>query len=139
MIISIMAKANPGVKRRRTFTLSPGSITYLEQETRRRNVDSVSAVLDELLLEKTQEQQRAALEANIKSYYDSLTDDEVEEQRSWGQFAEQHLVLTEEELSHAQSTAGRNLVHETPHRPSGKRKAPRSHRLNQRTKQSSAR
>ena len=85
------------------------------------------------------EQRRAALEANVTAYYDSLSEAEVEEDRLWGEFAGRHLALSEEELSHAQSTAGRNLVHEAPDRPAGKRKAPGGHRLSQRPKHSSAR
>ena len=126
-------------KQRRTFTLSPGSLAYLEQETRRRNTDSQSAVLDELLTEKRRERQIAALETTVTSYYDSLTDAEVEEDRLWGVFAGSQLALSEEELSHAQSPTGRNLVHETANRPSRKRKAAGRHRINQRKKQSSAR
>jgi hypothetical protein len=139
MIVSNMTFANRGTKKRRTFTLSPTSLAYLEQETRRRSADSQSAVLDELLKEKKLEAQRAALDADISSYYDNLSDEELEVQRAWGEFAGSHLALNEEELSHARSAAGRNLVHENANRPSGKRQAARGHRLNQRPKQSSAR
>jgi len=134
-----MANANPRIKRRRTFTLSPDSLAYLDEQARRRNLGSQSAFLDELLQEKSMEQRRAALEANVTAYYDSLSDAEVEEDRAWGEFAGSHLALNEEELLHAQPTARRNMVHETADRPSGKRKAPGRHRLDRRTKQSSAR
>jgi hypothetical protein len=134
-----MKHVTQGIKRRRTFTLSPASLEYLEQETRRRMADSQSAVLDELLQEKKREEQLAALETSIGAYYDGLTDEEVEEQRSWGEFAGQTLVLTEEELAHAQSAARRNLVHKTANRPAGKRNAPGRNRLGQHAKQSSAR
>jgi len=134
-----MENANPRTKQRRTFTLSPESLAYLEQQARRRKLGSQSAVLDELLLEKTREQRRASLEANVTAYYDSLSEAEIEEDRLWGELAGRHLALNEEELSHAQPTAGRNLVHEASDRPSGKRKAPGGHRLHQRAKQSSAR
>jgi hypothetical protein len=134
-----MANANRRVKQRRTFTLSPENLAYLDQETRRRGADSQSAVLDELLREKKLEQQRAALETQITAYYDSLTDAEVEEDRTWGEFAGSHLALSEEELLHAQSTARGDLVHEASDRPAGKRNAPGGHRVGQRAKQSSAR
>jgi hypothetical protein len=137
MIQSIMG--NRGIKQRRTFTLSPASLAYLDEQTRRHKLGSQSAFLDELLLEKTMEQRRAALEANITAYYDSLSDAEIEEDKAWGEFAGSHLALNEEELLHAQPTARRNMVHETADRPSGKRKAPGHHRLDQRAKQSSAR
>jgi hypothetical protein len=134
-----MANASRAVKQRRTFTLSPESLAYLEQQARERKLNSQSAVLDELLREKTVELRRAALEANVTAYYDSLSDEEVEEQRAWGELAEQSLVLTDDEVPYDQPATRRNLVHATSDRPSGKGKAPGRHRLNQPTKQSSAR
>lgn len=138
MIYSVMNDTTSETKQRRTFTLSPESIAYLEQEARRRRTNSHSAVLDELLREKKKEEQLAVVENQFTAYYDSLDDKEVEEQRTWGEYAGSHLALNEEELLHAQSTARGNLVHKTANRPSGKRKAAGSDRLRQRTKQSSA-
>jgi hypothetical protein len=134
-----MAKARGRIKQRRTFTLSSESLAYLEQEARRRNAGSHSAVLDELLREKDRERQLAALEAATTAYYDSLSDEEVEEDKVWGEFAGMSLALKEDEASYDQPTAGRNLVHQTPDRPSRKRQAPGHHRLSQHPKQSSAR
>lgn len=139
MIQCTMPNANRGIKRRRTFTLSPESLAYLDEQARQRKLGSQSAFLDELLLAKTMEQRRAALEANVTAYYDSLSDEEVEEHRAWAELAEQSLVLEEDEAIYAQPTARGNLVHEVADRPSGKRKAPGRNRLHQRTKQSSAR
>ncbi len=56
MILSIMENAN--LKQRRTFTLSPASLEYLEQEARQRSANSLSAVLDDLLQEKNAESGR---------------------------------------------------------------------------------
>ena len=134
-----MPNANRGIKKRRTFTLSPASLAYLEQETRRRSADSQSAVLDALLQEKKRERQLAALETAIGAYYDGLSDAEGEEDKIWGEFAGMHLALKEDEVFYDQPTARGNLVHETANRPSGKRKAPGRDRLSQHTKQSSAR
>lgn len=139
-----MPNANPHRKRRRTFTLSPASLAYLEHQARERKLASQSAFLDELLLEKTMEQRRAALEANVAAYYDSLSDEEVQEQRAWGELAEQSLALNDDEATYVennddQSPARGDLVHAVANRPSGKRKAPGRHRINQRAKQSSTR
>ncbi len=134
-----MASVKRDIKQRRTFTLSPASLAYLDEQARRRNLESQSAALDELLLEKKKDEHRALLAANITSYYDNLSDDEVEEQRAWGELAEQSLALKDDEVSYEQPTTRRNLVHETANRSSGKRKAPGRHRLNQSTKQSSSR
>jgi hypothetical protein len=128
----------PTRKLRRTFTLSPQNVAYIEKQARERNMRSLSAFLDELLQEKTREQKLAEIEANTIAYYDRLTDEEVEEQRAWGEFAGQTLVLTEEELADAQSATRRDLVHKIANRPSGQRKAPGGHRLGQRAKQSPA-
>ena len=138
MIVSVMPIRKSSRKIRRTVTLSPESDAYIKKQTRERKLGSHSAFLDQLLLEKAQEQRLAAIEAQITAYYDSLTPEEIEENRAWGEFAGSHLVLNEEELAHARSTAGRNLVHEAVHRPSGKGEAPGRRRLNQRSKQSSA-
>ena len=139
MIDSIMAKVNSGIKQRRTFTLSPASLAYLEQETHQRRAGSQSAVLDELLQEKKRERERAALEAAVGDYYDGLSDAEAGENRIWGEFAGTHLALKENEAFYDQPTARGDMVHETADRPSGKRKAPGRDRLSQRTKQSSSR
>jgi hypothetical protein len=134
-----MANANRVIKQRRTFTLSPASLAYLEQETRRRSADSQSSVLDELLQEKNRERHLAALNTAIGSYYDGLSDTEVEEDKIWGEFAAMNLALQENELPYDQSTARGNMVHKTSDRSSGKRKASGHHRLNQHPKQPSTR
>ena len=81
----------------------------------------------------------AALEANVSAYYDNLTNEEMEQDKIWGEFAGMHLALREDEVPYDQSTARRDLVHETADRPAGKRKSPGRHRLSQHPKQSSAR
>ena len=126
-------------KQRRTFTLSAESLAYLEHEARQRKIESQSALLDELLLEKTREQQLAATEAKIRAYYDRLSDEEVEEQRAWGEFAEQNLALIEENIPYGKSAARRDMVRETADRSPRKRKSPGRDRIGQRPKQSSAR
>jgi len=139
MIQGIMANANLRNKQRRTFTLSPESLAYLEQEARQRSSDSQSAVLDELLQEKKRERQLAAMEKAIGTYYDGVGDAEIEEDKIWGEFAGSHLALKEDEPFYDQPTARGNMVHEAADRPAGKRKASGSRRLSQHKKQSSAR
>ena len=40
-----------------------------------------------------QQKELAAIAASISRYYDSLTDEEVEEQRLWGQFSESQTLF----------------------------------------------
>jgi len=139
MILGTMENRSRGIKQRRTFTLSPESLAYLDEQAHERQLNSQSAFLDELLQEKSMEQRRAALEANVTAYYDSLSDEEIQEQRAWGELAQQSLALKDDEAYYDEPTARGNLVHAVADRPSGKRKTPGRHRLDLRKKQSSAR
>jgi len=121
-------------KVRRTFTLSPENLAYIEEQTRQRKLSSHSAFLDELLLEKTREQKLATLDANVRSYYDKLTDEETNEQRLWGELAEPTLLLTEEETPYDEPPTRRDLVHQASNRPARKRKASGRSRVRQRPK-----
>src|ERR1700685_1565067 len=98
-----MAARKSTRKIRRTFTLSPETDAYIKKQTRAHKLGSHSAFLDQLVLEKAQEQQLADIDAEVTAYYDSLTPEQIEEDRAWGEFAGSHLVLNEEELAHARS------------------------------------
>ena len=80
-------------KQRRSFTLSPQSIAYLEIEKRRRQADSTSAVLDDILRERLKEKEREKIGASIAAYYDSLSDDQVAENQQWARLSESQFPL----------------------------------------------
>lgn len=86
-------KINRKVKR--SLTLSPESVAFLEATIKRRRADSISAVLDEILQAARREQERASLERAVASYYDSLSDEEVKEDADWGLFALQQFPADE--------------------------------------------
>ena len=75
-------------KEKRTFSLSQESVAFLETERRHRRSNSLSEVLDEIIREKKRMAEQAKISAGIRSYYDSLSDEEMEEDRAWGRFAE---------------------------------------------------
>jgi hypothetical protein len=83
-----MAKPSTKRKEKRTFSLSSESLHFLELMRKRRKSASVSAVLDELIAQHRRSQEAHRISASITGYYDSLTKDEVTEDRLWGQFAE---------------------------------------------------
>jgi hypothetical protein len=78
-------------KQRRSFTLSRESVEYLEQEQKQRKAPSASSVLDEILRERRRERERQKLEASMVAYYDSITDEERTENRTWGAFGESQI------------------------------------------------
>ena len=83
-----MSKSSTGRKEKRTFSLSRESLHFLESMRKKRKSASVSAVLDELIAQHRRRQEAHRISASITSYYDSMTEDEMTEDRLWGQFAE---------------------------------------------------
>jgi len=103
MIVSMSSRVRPTRKLRRTFTLSPQNVAYIEKQARERNMPSLSAFLDELLQEKTREQKLAEIEANTIAYYDSLTDEERLVQDSVARFVN---AFPQYRVHHLLRTAG---------------------------------
>jgi hypothetical protein len=84
------ARSRRQVKQRKTFTLSPESVALLEELSAQRNPrgpESVSAVLDDLLLAMRREKTRQDMEDKIGKYYDGRSEAERREEIEWGKFA----------------------------------------------------
>jgi hypothetical protein len=75
-------------KQRRTYSLDPELVGYVETIRRERRIDSASAALEQLLWESKRLRQRRHQEELIANYYSSLEGDEAEREREWGKFAE---------------------------------------------------
>ena len=82
----------PNRKAKKSFTLSIESVAYLEEVQKKSGAGSMSAILEEILQAARREEKRAATDRAMKEYYDSLTDEEVEEQRQWGEFAQREFA-----------------------------------------------
>ena len=74
-------------KTKKSFTLAPSSVAYLERLRKERKAPSVSLVLDDLIREAESRRRRDSVEEAISAYYSGLTPDEEEDQSRWGQFA----------------------------------------------------
>ncbi len=83
-----MIEGNSKVKK--TFTLSPQAVSYLAQRHKETRKPS-SQIIEELIVEKKLQAEQARLSAAITRYYDSLDDEQVQEERAWGQFAESEM------------------------------------------------
>jgi hypothetical protein len=75
------------VKAKKSYTLSPESVAYLESLRKRRRAPSTSSVLEEILQAFRRQQERASIEKSVSAYYSSLSDEEAVEQAQWGEFA----------------------------------------------------
>ncbi|HYX69929.1 MAG TPA: hypothetical protein VE825_12400 [Terriglobales bacterium] len=74
-------------KEKKTFSLSRDAVSYLEN-ARKAERKSSSEILEELIREKKLAAEQERISASIRGYYDSLSDEEREENRAWGQFSE---------------------------------------------------
>ena len=75
-------------KEKKTYSLSPESIRFIEIVRKERHRDSASSALEELIQEKKMEAERLRIDASISSYYDSLGEEDREQNHAWGAFAE---------------------------------------------------
>jgi hypothetical protein len=74
-------------KEKKSYTLSPESVAFLEALRKRRRAASISSVLEEILQAVRRQQERASIEKSVAAYYSSLSDEEALEQAQWGEFA----------------------------------------------------
>jgi hypothetical protein len=74
-------------KAKKSYTLSPESVTFLEAMRKKRRAGSISAVLDEILQAVRREHERAMVGRAVADYYESLSTEEATEQAEWGEFA----------------------------------------------------
>jgi hypothetical protein len=74
-------------KKKKSFTLSPSSIVFLERLKRERKGASVSLILDELIRQAEAGRRRRTTEEAISAFYDSVSGEERKEEAAWGDFS----------------------------------------------------
>ena len=74
-------------KAKKSYTLSPESVAFLESVRKHRRAASISSVLEEILQSVRRQQERARIEKSVDAYYSSLSDQEAAEHAEWGDFA----------------------------------------------------
>lgn len=78
---------------RKTYTLSSEAVAVIEQERKDRRLQSASSALEALLKDGARQRQMAKVAASIANYYDSLSEEQTEEDRRWAVFAESQFPL----------------------------------------------
>lgn len=74
-------------KAKKSYTLSPESVAFLETLRKRRRAASISSVLEGILQAVRRQEERAKIEKSVDAYYSSLSDQEAAEHAEWGDFA----------------------------------------------------
>lgn len=89
MILGTMKGNTKRATRRakKSFTLSPSSVAFLDELRRERQAASTSLVLDQLIRNAEAMHRRQTAEESIAAYYSSLSPEEQKEQEAWGEFA----------------------------------------------------
>jgi len=82
-----MPSRNAARKEKKTFSLTRESVSYLESLRKGKKRRSTSAVLEELIRAQRRASEMERISASVTRYYDSLTKEEVAEERAWGEFA----------------------------------------------------
>jgi hypothetical protein len=77
-------------REKRTFSLSADALAYLDAFAA--NYRSASEALDTLIREKRAQAEKERVSASIRNYYDSISEDERQENRAWGEFVESQLA-----------------------------------------------
>lgn len=74
-------------KTKRTFSLSRDVVSYLESQRKENHRPSLSAVLEEIVRREQEQKEMERISAAFTRYYDSLTPEEIAEDRAWAEFA----------------------------------------------------
>jgi hypothetical protein len=83
-----MAPTRTPRKLKRTFSLSREALDCLERMRKEHHLPSASAALDQLIRAKKVDEENKRISASVTNYYDLIGEEEMEESRTWGQFAE---------------------------------------------------
>ena len=74
-------------KQAKTFSLSEDVIAVVENYKSERRSNSLTAALEEIILDW----RRVRLQAQFTAYYDSLSDEEANAEKAWGEFSESQI------------------------------------------------
>jgi hypothetical protein len=85
------------VRAKISTTVAPETRAYLERLVARGEAATLADALDVLVQHQIEDDRRAELERRAAEYYQSLSDDEMAEQRAWGDFSEGELSGSDRE------------------------------------------
>jgi hypothetical protein len=82
-----MPRSSLARKAKKTFSLSRQAVMYLESLRKEKRSKSVSSVLEDIIRQQQQARETERISSSVTRYYDSLTPEEIAEDRAWGEFA----------------------------------------------------
>lgn len=88
-----MATQATNRKIKRSFTLARESVEFLHETRVRRKANSDSEALDQLLTDLRLEAMQREIDAAYKEYYDTVSDEILQEQREWAEGTGRNMFL----------------------------------------------
>jgi uncharacterized protein HemX len=85
-------------KIRRSFTLSPESVAFVQETRKSGGMRSDSDALESLLHEAMVEAKLREIDAACKEYYDTASEEELAEQREWAELVGPNILIEAPEL-----------------------------------------
>ncbi|HEY5329332.1 MAG TPA: hypothetical protein VIJ79_05570 [Acidobacteriaceae bacterium] len=71
---------------KKSYSISVEAESFVRKVRKARKIASDSEALDMLLRESIEVHRKSAVDAAYKAYYDSASDQELEEEKSWAEF-----------------------------------------------------
>ena len=71
---------------KKSYSISVEAESFIRKVRKARKIASDSEALDILLRESIEVHRKSAVDAAYKAYYDSASDQELEEEKSWAEF-----------------------------------------------------
>jgi hypothetical protein len=79
-------------KAKKTFSLSKDAVRYLESVRKEKKRRTISSVLEDMIRQQQQAGQLERISSAVTRYYDSISEEQREEDGAWGRFAESQFV-----------------------------------------------
>ena len=87
-----MPPTSQTTKEKKSYTISTESVKFLEAHRLKLQSQSVSAALEEILQSARRQQEQELINRALTNFYDSVPDEEREEESQWGHLGLQDLV-----------------------------------------------
>jgi hypothetical protein len=77
---------------KKSYSISVEAESFVRKVRKARKIASDSEALDVLLREVIEVHRKSAVDAAYKAYYDSASDQELEEEKSWAEFGTEQMT-----------------------------------------------
>lgn len=96
MATSSITRRKRTARQKISTTISAQTLQYLERAIKSGEAANLAEAIDLAIRQLREEEWRREMDAKVSAYYDSLSDEEVEEERGWGEFSGESFARQEQ-------------------------------------------